>query len=162
MAVSKVKGVLCRALLAPVVRGAENVPDGAVKERGCLFVGNHTQFGMYDLPFLMYELYLRGHKVRRQQAQNSTPHPCYCRKIAMQHSSDGSRMWIMTYWLICTHACTQFDSLRQCCLVFGDQKIECPGIVKVLVRWCGYEKRSQTMAAAADNDMLIMALPTEW
>ena len=41
------------------------MPDGAVKERGCLFVGNHTQFGMYDLPFLMYELYLRGHKVRR-------------------------------------------------------------------------------------------------
>ena len=49
--------------MAPVVRGAENVPDGAVKERGCLFVGNHTQFGLYDLPFLMYELYLRGHKV---------------------------------------------------------------------------------------------------
>jgi len=58
--------MLCRTLLAPVVRGAENVPDGAVKERGCLFVGNHTQFGLYDLPFLMYELYLRGHKVRRQ------------------------------------------------------------------------------------------------
>lgn len=53
-----------RALVAPVVRGAENVPDGAVKERGVLFVGNHTQFGLYDLPFLMYELYLRGHKVR--------------------------------------------------------------------------------------------------
>ena len=55
--------MLCRTLLAPVIRGAENVPDGAVKERGCLFVGNHTQFGLYDLPFLMYELYLRGHKV---------------------------------------------------------------------------------------------------
>lgn len=55
--------MLCRTLLAPVVRGAENVPDGAVKKRGCLFVGNHTQFGLYDLPFLMYELYLRGHKV---------------------------------------------------------------------------------------------------
>ena len=55
--------MLCRTLLAPVVRGAENVPDGAVKERGCLFVGNHTQFGLYALPFLMYELYLRGHKV---------------------------------------------------------------------------------------------------
>ena len=55
--------MLGRALVAPVVRGAENVPDGAVKERGVLFVGNHTQFGLYDLPFLMYELYLRGHKV---------------------------------------------------------------------------------------------------
>lgn len=55
--------MVCRALVAPVVRGAENVPDGAVKERGVLFVGNHTQFGLYDLPFLMYELYLRGHKV---------------------------------------------------------------------------------------------------
>jgi 1-acyl-sn-glycerol-3-phosphate acyltransferase len=54
---------LHRALVAPVVRGAENVPDGAVSERACLFVGNHTRFGLYDLPFLMYELYLRGHKV---------------------------------------------------------------------------------------------------
>lgn len=50
--------------MAPVVRGAENVPDGAVSDRACLFVGNHTLFGLYDLPFLMYELYLRGHKVR--------------------------------------------------------------------------------------------------
>lgn len=49
--------------MAPVVRGEENVPDGAVTEQGCLFVGNHTRFGLYDLPFLMYELYLRGHKV---------------------------------------------------------------------------------------------------
>ncbi|KAK9916210.1 hypothetical protein WJX75_000066 [Coccomyxa subellipsoidea] len=53
-----------RNLVAPVVRGAENVPDGAVSDRACLFVGNHTLFGLYDLPFLMYELYLRGHKVR--------------------------------------------------------------------------------------------------
>ena len=66
--------ILCRSLLAPVVRGAENVPDGAVKERGCLFVGNHTQFGMYDLPFLMYELYLRGHKVRLSR-HNPAPAP---------------------------------------------------------------------------------------
>lgn len=57
------QAMLCRTLISPVIRGAENVPDGAVKERGCLFVGNHTQFGLYDLPFLMYELYLRGHKV---------------------------------------------------------------------------------------------------
>ncbi|BDA40991.1 probable acyltransferase-like protein At1g54570, chloroplastic [Coccomyxa sp. Obi] len=53
-----------RNLVAPVVRGAENIPDGAVEQRACLFVGNHTRFGLYDLPFLMYELYLRGHKVR--------------------------------------------------------------------------------------------------
>ena len=46
-----------------MVRGAENIPDGAVEQRACLFVGNHTRFGLYDLPFLMYELYLRGHKV---------------------------------------------------------------------------------------------------
>ncbi|CAL8466723.1 g6259 [Coccomyxa elongata] len=53
-----------RNLVAPVVRGAENIPDGAVEQRACLFVGNHTRFGLYDLPFLMYELYLRGHKVK--------------------------------------------------------------------------------------------------
>lgn len=55
--------ILHRTVVAPVVRGAENIPDGAVSDRACLFVGNHTRFGMYDLPFLMYELYLRGHKV---------------------------------------------------------------------------------------------------
>jgi len=55
--------VLHRTVVAPVVRGAENIPDGAVSDRAYLFVGNHTRFGMYDLPFLMYELYLRGHKV---------------------------------------------------------------------------------------------------
>ena len=49
--------------MAPVVRGAENIPDGVVSDRACLFVGNHTLFGLYDLPFLMQELYLRGHKV---------------------------------------------------------------------------------------------------
>ena len=53
-----------RALLAPVVRGAENIPDGLVEPRGVLFVGNHTRFGLYDLPFLMMELHLRGHNVR--------------------------------------------------------------------------------------------------
>ncbi len=55
--------LVIRNLVAPVVRGAENIPDGAVEQRACLFVGNHTRFGLYDLPFLMYELYLRGHKV---------------------------------------------------------------------------------------------------
>ena len=53
-----------RALLAPVVRGAENIPDGLAEPRGILFVGNHTRFGLYDLPFLMMELHLRGHNVR--------------------------------------------------------------------------------------------------
>ena len=53
-----------RALLAPVVRGTENIPDGLAEPRAVLFVGNHTRFGMYDMPFLMMELHLRGHNVR--------------------------------------------------------------------------------------------------
>ena len=56
--------IMRRTLLAPVVRGVENIPDGLVAERGILFVGNHTRFGMYDMPFLMIELHLRGHNVR--------------------------------------------------------------------------------------------------
>lgn len=31
--------------------------------RPLLFVGNHTLYGLYDLPFIMMELYLRGYKV---------------------------------------------------------------------------------------------------
>jgi hypothetical protein len=47
-----------------VVRGTENIPDGLAEPRAVLFVGNHTRFGLYDLPFLMMELHLRGHNVR--------------------------------------------------------------------------------------------------
>jgi hypothetical protein len=28
-----------------------------------LFVGNHQKMGMYDMPLLLYELYMRGFKV---------------------------------------------------------------------------------------------------
>ena len=83
--------ILCRSLLAPVVRGAENVPDGAVKERGCLFVGNHTQFGMYDLPFLMYELYLRGHKVQRPLRGPAVHLPCT--PPAIMHGWPQAKHW---------------------------------------------------------------------
>jgi len=56
-----------RGLVAPVVRGEENLPDPlAPKARPLLFVGNHTRFGLYDLPFLVCELYLRGLKARRR------------------------------------------------------------------------------------------------
>lgn len=70
--------LVSRNLVAPVVRGAENIPDGAVEQRACLFVGNHTRFGLYDLPFLMYELYLRGHKVCRTMDAS-------CRKCLMRY-----------------------------------------------------------------------------
>jgi len=54
--------------VAPVVRGEENLPDPlAPKARPLLFVGNHTRFGLYDLPFLVCELYLRGLKARRRR-----------------------------------------------------------------------------------------------
>ena len=53
-----------RGIIAPMVLGAENLPDPlAARARPLLFVGNHTRFGLYDLPFLVCELYLRGFKV---------------------------------------------------------------------------------------------------
>ena len=62
-----------------MVRGVENIPDGLVAERGILFVGNHTRFGMYDMPFLMIELHLRGHNVRAPPGKTQPyPRPNYC------------------------------------------------------------------------------------
>ncbi len=53
--------------MAPLVLGTENLPDPlALNARPLLFVGNHTRFGLYDLPFLVCELYLRGFKVGRR------------------------------------------------------------------------------------------------
>lgn len=52
-----------RSLLSPVVCGASRLPVEAVGTRPVLFVGNHTLMGLYDLPILMLELYLRGFKV---------------------------------------------------------------------------------------------------
>ena len=55
-----------RGIIAPMVLGTENLPDPlAARARPLLFVGNHTRFGLYDLPFLVCELYLRGFKARR-------------------------------------------------------------------------------------------------
>eukprot|EP00884_Botryococcus_braunii_P010502 jgi/Botrbrau1/19453/Bobra.0338s0073.1 len=51
-----------RAITSPVVEGTEHLPVGP--RRPLLFVGNHTLYGLYDLTFLMVELYLRGYKVR--------------------------------------------------------------------------------------------------
>lgn len=44
-----------------MVEGTENLPESG--SRPLLFVGNHTLYGLYDLPFIMMELYLRGFKV---------------------------------------------------------------------------------------------------
>lgn len=52
-----------RSLISPVVRGVEHLPSGAVGSRPILFVGNHTLMGLYDLPVLLMELYMRGFKV---------------------------------------------------------------------------------------------------
>ena len=53
----------CRALTAPVLSGTENLPDPLAPKRPLLFVGNHQQFGLYDLGLIMLELYNRGFKV---------------------------------------------------------------------------------------------------
>ena len=47
-----------------MVRGAENLPSPLGPKKPILFVGNHTLVGLYDLPFLVYELYLRGFRAR--------------------------------------------------------------------------------------------------
>ncbi|BBN06382.1 hypothetical protein MPTK1_3g20640 [Marchantia polymorpha subsp. ruderalis] len=54
-----------RILTSPYISGAENLPmPGREPRRPLLFVGNHTMFGVYDSPLLVYELYLRGFRCR--------------------------------------------------------------------------------------------------
>ncbi|KAH8959580.1 hypothetical protein BDL97_06G084000 [Sphagnum fallax] len=54
-----------RILTSPLVSGAETLPDAAAEpRRPILFVGNHTLFGVYDSPILVYELFLRGFHAR--------------------------------------------------------------------------------------------------
>ncbi|KAL2633848.1 hypothetical protein R1flu_005327 [Riccia fluitans] len=54
-----------RILTSPYVSGAEKLPPpGREPRRPLLFVGNHTMFGVYDSPVLVYELYLRGYRCR--------------------------------------------------------------------------------------------------
>eukprot|EP00850_Spirogloea_muscicola_P017443 SM000150S01702 [mRNA] locus=s150:170806:176778:+ [translate_table: standard] len=54
-----------RVLTSPLVSGEENLPNpNAQPRRPVLFVGNHTLFGLYDSPTLVYELYLRGFRCR--------------------------------------------------------------------------------------------------
>lgn len=56
-----------RDIISPVLLGLENLPPpalpaaGAAAGRPLLFVGNHTQFGMYDMPLLFMEMYTRGY-----------------------------------------------------------------------------------------------------
>lgn len=42
-----------REVVSPVVLGTGNLPDPlAAEARPLLFVGNHTRFGLFDLPLL--------------------------------------------------------------------------------------------------------------
>eukprot|EP00958_Prasinococcus_capsulatus_P006480 scaffold614_cov367-Prasinococcus_capsulatus_cf.AAC.12 len=52
-----------KVLTSPVISGLENLPDPK-EGRSILFVANHTLFGIYDLPVLLHELYLRGFRCR--------------------------------------------------------------------------------------------------
>jgi hypothetical protein len=46
-----------RILTSPLVSGAETLPDATAEpRRPILFVGNHTLFGAYDSPILVYEV----------------------------------------------------------------------------------------------------------
>jgi 1-acyl-sn-glycerol-3-phosphate acyltransferase len=47
-----------------VLLGQEHLPGLVGCGRPLLFVGNHQKCGLYDMPLLAYELYLRGFKVR--------------------------------------------------------------------------------------------------
>ena len=43
-----------REVVSPVVLGTGNLPDPlAAEARPLLFVGNHTRFGLFDLPLLV-------------------------------------------------------------------------------------------------------------
>ncbi len=42
-----------RGVISPVVSGVERLPDPLTTGRPLLFVGNHTRFGLYDLPMLV-------------------------------------------------------------------------------------------------------------
>lgn len=53
-----------REVISPVVSGIENLPSGIETQRPLLLVGNHARIGLYDMPLLMIELYLRKIKVR--------------------------------------------------------------------------------------------------
>eukprot|EP00798_Chlamydomonas_sp_ICE-L_P025747 gene25747-11410_t len=55
-----------RDLVSPLVLGTENLPSEGHPDfdRPMLFVGNHGKMGFYDTPLLMYELYIRGFKIR--------------------------------------------------------------------------------------------------
>jgi hypothetical protein len=54
-----------KGLTSPYIMGVRNLPDPmATVGRPILFVGNHTSLGMYDLPLLVHELYLRGFACR--------------------------------------------------------------------------------------------------
>lgn len=46
-----------------MLSGTENLPDPLGAKRPLLFVGNHQQYGLYDLGLIMLELYNRGFKV---------------------------------------------------------------------------------------------------
>lgn len=52
-----------REVISPVVHGIENLPSASSTSRPLLFVGNHARIGLYDMPYLIIELYLRGIKV---------------------------------------------------------------------------------------------------
>jgi 1-acyl-sn-glycerol-3-phosphate acyltransferase len=47
-----------------VLLGQEHLPGLVGCGRPLLFVGNHQKCGLYDMPLLAYELYLRGFKAR--------------------------------------------------------------------------------------------------
>lgn len=59
-----------RDIISPALHGLDNLPppppppggaSTAAPSRPLLFVGNHTQFGMYDMPLLFMEMYTRGY-----------------------------------------------------------------------------------------------------
>ncbi|GLI61318.1 hypothetical protein VaNZ11_003674 [Volvox africanus] len=55
-----------RDIIAPMVLGFEHLPQPGSPDfsRPMLFVGNHQKMGFYDTPLLVYELYVRGYRVR--------------------------------------------------------------------------------------------------
>ncbi|MEW5847547.1 MAG: lysophospholipid acyltransferase family protein [Myxococcota bacterium] len=93
-----------RRLLDPVFLGLENVPS----ERPLLFVGNHTLYGLWDIPLMIAELYWRqGIFLRSLGDHVHFQLPLWREMMSLYGVVDGTRQ-----------NCAQLMQQGECILVF--------------------------------------------
>lgn len=77
-----------RALTRPVFRGLENIPE----TRPLLFIGNHTMYGVIDVPQLFFGLYRQRGIVLRSTAEKAHFHIPGWRELLVRYGAvDGNR-----------------------------------------------------------------------